>query len=106
MGKQRISAVEDVGHSVQLMLTELDFRVHTAERDVTSIIFPGTSGVEKLIVPCNKFTPPVRVPPNPVLKRIFDGLLFLLCEGCLLGVEHTALFSIRIGHGVIDADVP
>ena len=79
VGKQRISSVEDVGHSVQLMLTELDFRVHTAERDVTSIIFPGTSGVEKLVVLLNQIVPPCWVFPYPFFKSKFYLLLFCLC---------------------------
>lgn len=79
--KERIATVKNVRHGVQLMLTEPDFRVHAAECDVAAIVFTGAVGVEQLIVFRNKLLPSVGVLPNPVLKRILDGLLLLLSEG-------------------------
>lgn len=87
------------------MLTELDFGVHTAEHDVAAVILTGASGVEKLVVLYDKLLPSVGVFPNPITERILYCLLFLLCKGRFLGVEHTAFFAVGVGNGVIDTDI-
>ena len=103
--KQGVTAVEDVCDGIFLMLTELDFGVHTAEHDMAAVILTGTSGVEKLVVPGDKLLPSVGVFPNPITERVFDCLLFLLCKGRFLGVEHTAFLAVWVGYCVIDTDV-
>ena len=103
--KQGVTAVKDVCNGVLLMLTELDFGVHTAEHDVAAVILTGASGVEKLVVLGDKLLPPVGVFPNPITERILDCLLFLLCKGRFLGVEHTAFLAVGVGNGVIDTDI-
>ena len=86
MCKERIASVENVGDSVLLMLTELDFGVHTAEHDMATIVLTGTGGIEKLVILGYKLLSSVGVFPNPITERILDCLLFLLCEGRFLGV--------------------
>ena len=103
--QQRIAAVENVGNSVKLMLSQSDFRVHAGEGDVTAVILSGTGGIEKLIVPCDQIMPPVRVFPYPVAESIFDCLLLLLCEGGFLAVQHTALLAVRIVLGIVDTHI-
>lgn len=92
--KQGVTAVDNVCNGVLLMLTELDFGIHTAELDMTAVIFTGASGVEKLIVLGDKLLPPVGVFPNPITERILDSLLLLLCKGRFLGVEYTAFLAV------------
>ena len=103
--KERIASVEDVCNGVLLMLTELDFGVHTAEHDMAAVVLTRTGRIEKLIVLGDKLLSPVGVSPNPIPERIFDRLLLLLCKGRFLGVEHTALTPIGIGYGVIDTHI-
>ena len=105
MCKERIAAVEDVGNSVFLMLTELDLGVHTAEYDMGAVVLTRASGVKKLVVLCDKLLPSVGVSPNPVLESVLDCLLLLLCQGGLLGIEHTPLFAIGVSYGVIDTHI-
>ena len=103
--KERIAAVENVRHSVELMLTELNFRVHTTESDVTSIVFTGTIRIEELVIASHKLLPSVGISPNPILERILNGLLLLLGKGCLLGVEDTAFLAIRVCDSIIDTHI-
>ena len=103
--KERVATVEDVCNGVLLMLTELDFGVHTAEHDMAAVVLTGTGGIEKLVVLGNKFLPSVWVSPNPIPERIFDRLLLLLCKGRFLGVEHTTFTPIWVGNGVIDTHI-
>ena len=105
MCKERIAAIEDMGDCVKLMLTKLDFGVHTAEHDMRTVILTGAVGVEQLVISGNKLLPPVGVSPNPILERIFDGLLLLLCQGGFLGVEYTAFPAIGVGNCVIDTHI-
>ena len=103
--QQRIPAVQHMGDGVFLMLPEGDFRVHTGENDVAAVILAGTSAVHFLVVlPYQRFAP-LRVFPNPVLERIPDKLLFLRGKGGFLGVEDTALPSVCVLNGIVDANI-
>ena len=103
--QQRIPAVQHMGDGVFLMLSEGDFRVHTGENDVAAVILAGTSAVHFLVVlPYQRFAP-LRVFPNPVLERIPDKLLLLRGKGGFLGVEDTALPSVCVLNGIVDANI-
>ena len=104
--QQRIASVKDVCDSIQLMLPQMNLRVHTAESDMGAIVFARPVGIEQLIVPRHKLLPSVRVFPYPLGKGVLDGLLFLLGKGCFFGIENPALLAVRVGHGVIDAHIP
>ena len=94
-----------MGDGVFLMLSEGNFRVHTGENDVAAVILAGTGAVHFLVVlPYQRFAP-LRVFPNPVLERIPDKLLLLRGKGGFLGVEDTALPSVCILNGIVDANV-
>ena len=55
---------------------------------MASVVFPGTGGIEPLIVDLRQpFTPP-RILPDPIAEGILYRLLFLLGEYGLLLVEH------------------
>ena len=103
--QQRIPAVQHMGDGVFLMLPEGDFRVHPRENDVAAVILAGTSAVHFLVVlPYQRFAP-LRVFPNPVLERIPDKLLLLRGKGGFLGVEDTALPSVCVLNGIVDANI-
>ena len=79
MGQQRVPAVEDVGNGPQLVFPQSDLWVHAAKGDVAAVVLTGTGGVHFLIVLAHQGLAAFRVPPNPVLKGVPDGLLFLGC---------------------------
>ena len=73
---------------------------------MAAVILAGAGGVHFLVVLAHQRLPPLRVPPNPVLERLPDGLLLLGGQGGLLGVQHPAFLAVRILHGVVDTDIP
>ena len=103
--KQRIAAVEDVRHRISLVFPKLDFRVHTTENDVASIVLTGTQAVEFLIVKDAKPFSAFRVRPNPILKALLDQLLLCLCNRRFLLVQDGFLFALGILYIVEDADI-
>ena len=105
MGKERIAAVEVVGDGVSLMLPQRDLRIHARKDQVPAVIFPGTGGIEALVVELHQLPPPVRVLPYPVPERILYGLLLLLGEGGFLAVEDALFLAVRIPYGVVDPHV-
>ena len=103
--KQRIAAVEDVRHGVSLMLPKLDFGVHTAENDMTSVVLTGTQAVEFIVVKATESFSALRVRPNPILKALLDQLLLCLCDCCFLLVQDGFLFAVCVLHIVKDTDI-
>ena len=91
--------------SVSLMFTEGNIRVHTAETDMTAIILTGSGGVKEFVVLCDQRFTAARVFPYPILERILDCLLFLLCQSGFLFIQDTLLFTVRIFDGVIDTNI-
>ena len=106
MGKERVAAVEVVGDGVELMLPQRDLRIHARKDQMPAVIFPGTGGIEALIVELYQLPPPVGVAPYPVPERLLDGLLLLLGEGGFLAVEDALFLAVRVPYGVVDAHVP
>ena len=90
----------------QLMVTEGNGRGHAAKGNVRPIVFTGPGGVHFLVVLMNQSPATFRVPPNPILESVPDGLLLLGGQSGLPGVEDSAFFSVRIFYGVIDTDIP
>ena len=105
VGKEGVAAIKNVSNSIELMLTEPDFRVHAGEDDVLPVILAGAGGIEKVVVLSYQRLAAVRVFPHPLLKSVLDGLLFLLGEGGLLAVEDALFLAVSVHLGVIDADV-
>src|SRR5699024_5574771 len=102
----RVAAVEDVGNGPQLVIPEGDGRVHAAKGDVGPVVFTGPGGVHFLIVLMNQSPATFRVPPNPVLKGVPDGLLLLGGQGGVLGVQHPAVPAFRVRYGIVDTHIP
>ena len=86
MGQQRVAAVQHMGDGVFLMLPQSDGRVHAAKDDMAAVILAWSGTVHFLIVLAHQCLPPLRVFPNPVLKRLPDGLLLLRGQGGFFGV--------------------
>ena len=103
--QQRISAIKYMSNGVFLVLTEGNIGIHATEYNVIAVVLTGSGGVEQLIILIDQSFTTAGVFPDPVTEGIFDRLLFLLCQGGLLLVQHTTLLSIRILDGVIDTNV-
>ena len=86
MGQQSIAAVQHMGDGIFLMLPQGDGRVHAAKDDMAAVILAGPGTVHFLVVLAHQCLPPLRVFPNPVLKRLPDGLLLLRGQGGFFGV--------------------
>ena len=95
-----------MGDSTFLMFPQGDFRVHTGENDMASVILAGAGAVHFLVVLAYQGLPPFRVSPNPVLEGIPNGLLFLCGQGGFLGVQHPAFLAVCVLNGVINANIP
>ena len=103
--EQGVSTVKHMSNSISLMFTEGNIRVHTAETDMTAIILTGSGGVKEFVVLCDQSFTAARVFPYPILKRILDCLLFLLCQSGFLFIQDTLLLTVRIFDGVIDTNI-
>ena len=106
MGQQGIPTIDDMGDRVPLVFPENNFRVHTGKSNMAAVIFPGTDGIELLIVPLNQRFPALRVFPDPFLKSVFQCLLFLLGQGCFFLVQHPAFLAICVLYSIVDPDIP
>ena len=106
VGKQCITAIENMGDGVSLMLPEGDFRVHARKDDVTAVIFPWAGAVHFLIVLPNQCLTALGVCPNPVPERIPDQLLLLCRQRGFLGVQYPLFVSVRILNGVVHLHIP
>ena len=106
VGKQCITAIENMGNGVSLMLPEGDFRVHARKDDVTAVIFPWAGAVHFLIVLPNQCLTALGFCPNPVPERIPDQLLLLSRQRGFLGVQHPLFVSVRILNGVVHLHIP
>ena len=95
-----------MGNGAFLVFPQGNGRVHAAKSDMAAIILTGTGGVHFFVVLAHQSLTAFRVSPDPVLKGFPDRLLFLSGQGSLLGIQHTALFSVCVLYGVIDTDIP
>ena len=72
MSQQCITAIQDMGDGIDLVLAERDFWVHAAEIDVTAIILTGSIAVEQDIIGFADGLAPLGVLPNPLGKGVID----------------------------------
>ena len=86
MRKECVTAVENVRDCVFLMLSECNFRIHAAERDVLAAVFTRSGGVEQLVVFPYKCVTAVGGLPYPLGKRVLYYLLFLSRKSRFFGV--------------------
>ena len=92
-------------HRISLVFPKLDFRVHTTENDVASIVLTGTQAVEFIVVKAAEPFSALRVRPDPILKALLDQLLLCLCDCRFLLVQNGFLFAVCVLYIVEDADI-
>ena len=85
-----------MGNRIFLMFPEFDFRVHTIENNMASIILTGSDAVELLIVELAKPFPSFRVRPYPVLKFLLNHFLLRLSNRCFLFIQDSLFLSLII----------
>ena len=103
--QQRISAVQNVCNRIFLMFTEFDFRVHTVENNVASVVLTGSNAVELFVIHLREFFSAGRVSPYPVLKTLLYEFLLCLCDCRFLFIENGFLFALVIFDIVKDTDI-
>ena len=103
--KERIPTVHNSRYRIGLMLTELDFGIHSVILDVTSVILTRSDGIELLVIELAKLLTTFRVLPYPILKGSLDFLLFALCDCCLLLIQNGFRFSTTVINIIKDAHV-
>ena len=102
MGKQDIIPIKLMGNGIFLVRTKLYFRIHSRKGQMASIIFPGTDGIESVIINPAQLFPPFLIPEDPVLKCFLDRILFLGCQHRFFFIQHTDFISLGINLCVID----
>ena len=103
--KERISAVKNVCNRIFLMFSQFNFRVHTVENNVASIILTRTDTVEFFVIHLRQFFSAGRVSPYPVLKALFYKFLLCLCDCRFFFVENGFLFAFLIFDIIKDTDI-
>ena len=103
--QQRIAAVQNVCNRIFLMFTEFDFRVHTVENNVASVVLTGSYAVELIVIHLREFFSAGRVSPYPVLKALLYEFLLCLCDCRFLFIENGFLFAFLIFYIVKDSDI-
>ena len=103
--QQRIAAVQNVCNRIFLMFTEFDFRVHTVENNVASVVLTGTNTIEFLVIHFRKFFSAGRVSPYPVLKALLYEFLLCLCDCRFLFIENGFFLAFIIFDIVKDTDI-
>ena len=106
VGKQGISAVDDMGDGVDLVLSQCDFGIDAGKADMAPVILTGTQGVETLVVKGGEPFPSAGVFPNPVLERLLDKFLLGLGDCRFLFVQHTLFVAAVIVDLIEDTDIP
>jgi len=85
-----------MGNRIFLMFPEFNFRVHTIEDDMASIILTRSDAIEFLIVGFAKPFPSFRVRPYPVLKFLLNHFLLRLSNRCFLFIQDSLFLSLII----------
>ena len=105
MSKERITTVDDMSDSIDLMRSESDFGVHTDKVQMLAVILTGAERIKLLVVEfCQPFTA-FRIFPYPFGKCFFDELLFTLCDSSFLFVENRFLVAVFILNIIKDTHI-
>ena len=105
VGKQGITAVHNPRNRIRLMLTELDFGVHSVILDMASVVLTWANTVELLIVELTQTFSTLGIFPNPLLKSSLDLLLLALRDSGFLLIKNSFLVAVLIHNIVVNADV-
>ena len=96
VSQQNILAIQPTGDCVKLMRAQDNLRVHTRKHQMATVILPWTGGIEAFIVELHQPIPSLRAGPDPVLKRLLDGLLLCLCQRGFLLIQNRLSLSVSI----------
>ena len=96
MGKQGISAIQNVRDGIDLMGPQGDFRIHSLKVNMPSVILTGTDAVEGFIVDAAQPFSAVNVPPYPFRKFLLDEFLPVLGNSSFLLVEDSFFIAVFI----------
>ena len=96
VGKQGISAIQNVRDGIDLMRSKGDFRVHPLKMNMPSVILTGTNAVEAFVVNAAQALSAVNVSPYPLRKFLLDEFLPVLGNGGFLLVEDGFFIAVFI----------
>ena len=102
MGKQDIVPIKLMGNRIFLVRAKLYFRIHSRKGQMAAVVFPGTDGIETVIINPAQLFPSFLISENPVLKRFLDCILLLGCQHRFFFIQHTDFISLCINLCVID----
>ena len=64
-----------MGDRIFLMFPKLNFRIHTTESDMASVILTGADTVELVVIQPYQLFPSCGITPYPILKALLNKLL-------------------------------
>ena len=96
MGKQGVTAVEDMGNGIDLMRPQCDLRIDSHEIQVAAVILAGANAVELLVIQLSQLLPAFRIAPYPIGKGLLDKLLLALGDSRLFLVEHSRFLAVSV----------
>ena len=106
VGKQGVSTIHNMGNGVDLMRPQGNFRIHSAEPDMASVILTGPNGIKGFIVDKTQLLPTVDIFPNPLGKLLLDQLLPVLGNGGFLLVENRLFIAVFVLYIVEHPHIP
>ena len=95
-----------MGNGIDLMRPQSNFRVHSAEPDMASVILTGPNRIKGFIVDAAQLFPTVDVFPDPLGKLLLDQLLPVLGNGSFLLVENRLFIAVFVLHVVEHPHIP
>ena len=105
MSKQGIAAVKNMGDGVDLMGSQCDFGIDTHKVQMLAVILTGTHRIELLVIQLAKPVTSFLVFPYPVGKSVLYKLLFALCNGSFLFVQHRLFIAVFVLHIIKDTHI-
>jgi len=64
-----------MSYRIFLMFPQLNFRIHTTESDMASVILTGADTVELVVIQPYQLFPSCGITPYPILKALLNKLL-------------------------------
>ena len=96
VGKQGISAIQNVRDGIDLMGPKGDLRVHSLKVNMLPVILTGADGIEGFVVDAAQALSAVNVPPYPLRKFLLDEFLPVLGNSGFLLVEDGFFIAVFI----------
>ena len=94
-----------MGDGVDLMGSQCDFGIDTHKVQMLAVILTGTNAVKLFVIQLAKPVPSLLVFPYPVGKSVLYKLLFALCNGSFLFVQHRLFIAVFVLHIIKDTHI-